>query len=74
MSELEKLSTEGAVSSTDQLLARLGTRVRAIRSDRRMPRRILSDLSGVSPRYLAQLEAGEGNISIGLLQRVAIVE
>ena len=28
-------------------------------------------MSGVSPRYLAQLEAGEGNISILLLQRVA---
>lgn len=71
MSELEKLSTEGAVSSTDQLLARLGTRVRAIRSDRKMPRRVLSELSGVSPRYLAQLEVGQGNISIGLLTRVA---
>ncbi|HPD92583.1 MAG TPA: helix-turn-helix transcriptional regulator, partial [Pararhodobacter sp.] len=36
-----------------------------------IPRRVLSDMSGVSPRYLALLEAGEGNISIGLLQRVA---
>lgn len=36
-----------------------------------MPRRALSDASGVSPRYLALLEGGEGNISIGLLQRVA---
>jgi XRE family aerobic/anaerobic benzoate catabolism transcriptional regulator len=37
-----------------------------------MPRRTLSERSGVSPRYLAQLEAGEGNISIVLLNRVAV--
>ncbi len=36
-----------------------------------MPRRALSELSGVSPRYLAQIEAGEGNISVILLDRVA---
>lgn len=36
-----------------------------------MPRRALSERSGVSPRYLAQLEAGEGNISVVLLGRVA---
>lgn len=36
-----------------------------------MPRRELSARSGVSPRYLAQLEAGSGNISVVLLARVA---
>lgn len=36
-----------------------------------MSRRVLSELSEVSPRYLAQLEAGEGNISVVLLDRVA---
>lgn len=39
---------------------------------RGIPRRVLSESSGVSPRYLAQLEAGEGNISIGVLHRVAL--
>ncbi len=57
--------------TTDVLLERLGRRVRAARSARNMPRRILSETSGVSPRYLAQLESGQGNISIVLLQRVA---
>ena len=33
---------------------------------------MLSEISGVSPRYLAQLESGAGNISIGLLKRVAL--
>lgn len=54
------------------LIARVGDRVRKARELKGISRRILSEQSGVSPRYLAQLEAGEGNISIGLLQRVAI--
>lgn len=53
------------------LIARVGERVRKARERKGIPRRILSEKSGVSPRYLAQLEAGAGNISIGLLQRVA---
>ena len=53
------------------LIARVGERVRKARELKGIPRRVLSDISGVSPRYLALLEAGDGNISIGLLQRVA---
>lgn len=53
------------------LLQRVGERVRQIRERKGIPRRVLSGQSGVSPRYLAQLESGEGNISIGLLERVA---
>ncbi len=61
-----------ADASVSALIARVGERVRKAREHRGIPRRVLSEISGVSPRYLAQLEAGEGNISIGLLQRVAI--
>ena len=53
------------------LIARVGERVRKAREIKGIPRRVLSEISGVSPRYLALLEAGDGNISIGLLQRVA---
>jgi len=53
------------------LQTQVGARVRAARERKAISRRILSEMSGVSPRYLAQLEAGEGNISIGLLMRVA---
>lgn len=53
------------------MIARLATRVRAARDALGLPRRALSERSGVSPRYLAQLEAGEGNISVILLERVA---
>jgi XRE family transcriptional regulator, aerobic/anaerobic benzoate catabolism transcriptional regulator len=49
----------------------LGERIRDGRARRGMARRVLARASGVSERYLAQLEAGQGNISIALLRRVA---
>src|SRR6516225_7616674 len=52
-------------------LKRLGDRVRAARASRGMTRRILARDSGVSERYLAQLESGQGNISILLLRDIA---
>lgn len=54
-----------------QLQNLVAGRVRKARERKGLSRRALSDSSGVSQRYLAQLEAGEGNISIGLLLRVA---
>ena len=52
-------------------LSLLGDRVRAWRTDQGMTRKTLAQASGVSERYLAQLEAGEGNISVLLLRKVA---
>ncbi len=52
-------------------LARLGDRVRRWRTETRMTRKTLSEASGVSERYLAQLECGQGNISVLLLRKVA---
>lgn len=49
----------------------LGERVRDARARRGMTRKILARDSGVSERYLAQLESGHGNISVLLLQRIA---
>lgn len=62
-------TSDQAVLDLQQLVA---DRVRKVRDRKGMSRRVLSDASGVSQRYLAQLEAGDGNISIGLLLRVAI--
>lgn len=64
-------SADAGEAAVRALIARVGERVRKAREMKGIPRRVLSDISGVSPRYLALLEAGEGNISIGLLQRVA---
>ena len=54
-----------------EILEQVACRIAEVRKARGLPRRALSEMSGVSPRYLAQLEAGEGNISILLLARVA---
>jgi XRE family transcriptional regulator, aerobic/anaerobic benzoate catabolism transcriptional regulator len=54
----------------DDYLCRLGERVREERARRGMTRRILARDSGLSERYLAQLESGKGNLSIKLLRRV----
>ena len=63
----------GAGDDTDHVgyLRRLGERVRAVRARRGMTRKILARDSGVSERYLAQLEGGHGNISIVRLRKVA---
>jgi XRE family aerobic/anaerobic benzoate catabolism transcriptional regulator len=54
-----------------RLLEVLGDRVRTLRQHRRVTRKALARDSGVSERYLAQLEQGQGNISVVLLARVA---
>ena len=51
-------------------LQKLGERVRETRARRGMTRRILARDSGVSERYLAQLEAGQGNVSVLLLRQI----
>ena len=58
-------------SSSADYLRLLGARVRRVRAQRGMSRRILAQASGVSERYLAQLESGKGNASILVLKAVA---
>lgn len=53
------------------MLAGVGARVRALRATQNMSRKSLAEISRISPRYLAQLESGQGNISISLLYKVA---
>ena len=53
------------------LLTFLGHRVRELRSRGGMTRKQVSQEADVSERHLAQLESGEGNISVVLLQRIA---
>jgi XRE family aerobic/anaerobic benzoate catabolism transcriptional regulator len=52
-------------------LTALGDRVRELRARRGMTRKILAKDSGVSERYLAQLETGQGNASLAILRRIA---
>lgn len=58
-------------ASREQLLHELGVVVRARRAELGLTMRVLAGKAGVSERFLAQLEAGEGNISVARLEDVA---
>jgi DNA-binding XRE family transcriptional regulator len=62
---------DAALYSENEFLSLLGDRVRAMRLLRDMSRRELARKSRVSERYIAQIEAGKGNVSIVLLLRIA---
>ncbi len=56
--------------NTVDFLRVVGKRVRQRRTAIHMTRKRLAKASGVSERYLAQLESGQGNMSIALLCKV----
>lgn len=64
-------SGEDARPAEAAYLKDLGDRVRRIRAIRGMSRKTLAQVSGISERYIAQLEGGAGNVSIMLLLRIA---
>ena len=55
----------------DDILIALGRRTRRRRLARGLTLREVAERSGVSPRYLVQLEAGRGNISVRRLADIA---
>jgi XRE family aerobic/anaerobic benzoate catabolism transcriptional regulator len=67
------------ITASDEILAELepnflqslGKRVRNLRDRRAITRKVVATDAKVSERHLAQLEAGEGNVSIVLLGRIA---
>ncbi|HEX7044097.1 MAG TPA: helix-turn-helix transcriptional regulator [Burkholderiales bacterium] len=62
----------GRVPNDEEFLRALGKRIREIREQRGMARKVLARQADVSERYLAQLEAGEGNVSIVLLRHIVL--
>jgi len=60
-----------SVMTRDSLLSTVGARVRATRERLGLSRRELTERCGVSERFLAQLESGEGNISLARFAAVA---
>lgn len=60
-----------AARDTQATMAELGGRVRAWRARRGMTRKQLAHDSGLSERFLADVEAGKGNVSIHSLQAAA---
>ena len=58
-------------NDTRATMAELGARVRAWRARRGMTRKQLAADSGLSERFLADVEAGKGNVSIASLETTA---
>jgi XRE family transcriptional regulator, aerobic/anaerobic benzoate catabolism transcriptional regulator len=58
-------------NETRATLAELGARVRAWRARRGMTRKQLATDSGLSERFLADVESGKGNVSINSLEAAA---
>jgi XRE family aerobic/anaerobic benzoate catabolism transcriptional regulator len=57
--------------SQAEFLTSIGSRVRQFRARRGTTRKMLAAEAEVSERHLAQLESGEGNVSVVLLRRIA---
>ena len=67
----ETLSRRGDSPADEAYLKLVGERVRVARNRRGMARKVLSKASGVSERYLADLERGSGNASLLVLRQIA---
>src|SRR5262247_4041490 len=61
----------GTAPAEEAYLREVGERVRVGRARRGMSRKSLSKASGVSERYLAELERGAGNASLLVLRQLA---
>jgi XRE family aerobic/anaerobic benzoate catabolism transcriptional regulator len=70
-SNLLLVTSETACTILQMMLAAVGATVRHHRDALGWSRRRLADASGVSERFLAQLEAGDGNISLRRFADVA---
>lgn len=70
-SALAPTASAPAADEKNPFLVALGERVKALRARRGMTRKAVSVAAGVSERHLANLEYGEGNASILVLQQVA---
>ena len=69
--EIAPEARRGAAPADEAYLRRVGERVRLARARRGMSRKSLSRASGVSERYLAELERGAGNASLLELRQIA---
>lgn len=69
-SQNSAFSANRGAATEDAFLSWVGTRIREARARRGMTRKQLAAEADVSERHLAQLESGEGNISIVLLRRI----
>ena len=52
-------------------LMKLGRRVRRFRTEKGLSQEKLAEKSGISSKYMSDLERGEANVSIQVLERIA---
>ena len=69
--EAAKDTSQPVLTDESAYLRLLGESVRSARARRGMTRKMLATHSGVSERFLAQLESGSGNASILILRQIA---
>lgn len=62
---------QSADDPPDELLLRVGTRVRALRREHGWSRKELGERAGLSERFLAMVESGRGNPSLRSLAEIA---
>src|SRR5438105_2538321 len=55
----------------NKLLKEIGAQVRALRSEARLTQMDLAERATLSPRFIAQIEAGQANISILRLAEIS---
>ena len=69
----EKLAEQrrGSEPAEEDYLTLVGERLRATRARRGMSRKVLSLASGVSERYLAEMERGSGNASLLVVRKLS---
>ncbi len=65
------VETPSEARARDELLSSLGALLRALRENRGLTRKQLAVSSGISERFLADLESGEGNISVARFSGLA---
>jgi len=71
LDEKQAKHRRGADPAEEEYLARVGERLRNNRALQGMSRKVLSLASGVSERYLAEMERGAGNASLLVMRRLA---
>lgn len=71
LNEKQAESRRGTDPAEEDYLALIGERLRSERARRGMSRKVLSLASGVSERYLAEMERGAGNASLLVVRRLA---
>jgi len=71
LDEKQAKHRRGADPAEEEYLARVGERLRNNRARQGMSRKVLSLASGVSERYLAEMERGAGNASLLVMRRLA---